>query len=153
MKRRILRRALALPAADRRLALEALLFLAISRVTLAMLPFRAAMRGLGLRHAREEVGAGGTMPDRCPSADDVKAIGLALARASAVAPFRAVCLQQAVAAALMLRRRGRPAEVHFGLAKDESGRLIAHAWSRCRGTLVTGGRQMPDYTPVSHFLT
>jgi hypothetical protein len=154
MKCRVLRRALSLSAADRRLALEALVFLAIGRATLAMLPFRTAMRCLGLEHIRK-VGANGAMP--APSADGTKAdaakaVGIALGRASAVAPFRAVCLQQAVAAALMLRRRGCPTEVHFGLAKDEDGRLIAHAWSRCHGRLVTGGRQMPDYIPISHFI-
>lgn len=146
-----LRRALALSAAEQRLAVEALIVLAFCRAVLALLPFRIAMRWLGLRLTERIAIAGereAQMPPS-PAAD----IGQALLRASSIAPFRAVCLQQALAAALMLRWRGQQVEVYFGLAKDSTGSLIAHAWSKSQGGVVTGGQQMPDYTPISVFVT
>ena len=149
---RTVRRALALPAVDRWLAIEALLCLAVSRCVLGLLPFRIGMRGLGLRFQAGLDDADAVVEPVAPP-ETVLAVGLAVSRASAVAPFRAVCLQQALAAALMLRRRGRPAEVYFGLAKDAGGNLIAHAWSKCGGVLVTGGQQMQRYVPVSVFVT
>ncbi|MFV3130378.1 lasso peptide biosynthesis B2 protein [Niveispirillum sp. KHB5.9] len=143
------RRGLALPAAERRLAVEAFILLAVSRVMLALLPFRVAMDWLGLRLVH---GAGPGEEGNVP-APVVPLVGEAVCRAAAIAPFRAVCLQQAVTAALMLRRRGHATEVHFGVAKDGNGNMIAHAWSRCQGRLVTGGRQMPQYQPISVFVT
>nr|WP_232302747.1 lasso peptide biosynthesis B2 protein [Elstera litoralis] len=53
----------------------------------------------------------------------------------------------------MLRRRGLAVQVHFGVTKDADGKLLAHAWSRCQGELVTGGQQMPEYQPISVFVT
>ncbi|HEY0832751.1 MAG TPA: lasso peptide biosynthesis B2 protein, partial [Azospirillum sp.] len=64
---------------------------------------------------------------------------------------RAVCLPQAMACALMLRRRGLPVTVHFGLAKDAAGALDAHAWSVSGGAVVTGAPGMQRFTPVAVF--
>lgn len=143
-----LRRGLALPATDLRLGVEALMFLAAGRTLLALLPFRIAMRWLGLRRGSDGEGADGQA-----TAPIVPLVADAVRRAASVAPFRAVCLQQAVAAALMLRLRGHAVQVHFGVAKDADGRMIAHAWSRCEGKLVTGGAQAPQYHPISVFVT
>lgn len=140
---------LTLRASEQRQVLEALAFLAISRVVLALLPFRIAIRGLGLRLADCQI----VDIQGPPAPPVVPIVANAVRRAATVAPFRAVCLQQAVAAALMLRWRGFTAQIHFGVAKDESGKLIAHAWSRCRGEMVTGGAQAPEYQPISVFST
>ncbi len=149
MNARRLRRGLALRAPEQRLAAEALLLLAVSRAVLAMLPFRLAVRWLGLRLARE---IGNEGEDGRAVTPIVLQVRDAVRRAAGVAPFRAVCLQQAVAAALMLRRRGLAVQVHFGVTKDADGNLSAHAWSRCQGELVTGGQQMPEYQPISVFV-
>lgn len=152
MNARRLRRGLSLPAAEQRLAVEGLALLAVSRTVLALLPFRIAMRWLGLRL---DCGIGMATDDGEGAAVSpaVLLVGDAVRRAASVAPFRAVCLQQAVAAALMLRRRGHAAQVHFGVTRDPDGNIIAHAWSRCQGKLVTGGQQMPHYQPISVFVT
>lgn len=135
-------RAAAMPPTERRLALEALMALAEARLTLALLPFPKAMARLGLRIGR--TGEAAANPDIR------EAITIAVRRAAGVAPFRAVCLQQAVAAALMLRRRAQPIEVHFGVARND-GALVAHAWALCGGFAVTGGERSQDYTPIAVF--
>lgn len=106
MTARRLRRGLSLPAAERWLAVEGLAMLAVSRAVLALLPFRIAMRWLGLRLDRGTGRMGGEA-EETPATPSVLLVGAAVRRAAAIAPFRAVCLQQAVAAALMLRQIGR----------------------------------------------
>ncbi len=147
-----LRRALALSAAERRLAVEALTLMAISRTVLALLPFRIAMRRFGLRldHGIEMAA---DEEEKVAASPAVLLVGDAVRRAASVSPFRAVCLQQAIAAALMLRRRGHAVQVHFGVARDQDGNLIAHAWCRCQGKLVTGGHEAVRYQPISVFVT
>lgn len=152
MNVRRLRRGLSLSAAECWLAIEALALLAVSRTVLALLPFRIAMRWLGLRLDRG-IGMATDDEEGDTGTSAILLVGDAVRRAASVAPFRAVCLQQAVAAALMLHRRGHPAQVHFGVTRDMDGNMIAHAWSRCQGKLVTGGQQISHYQPISVFIT
>ncbi|MBK1664463.1 hypothetical protein CKO38_05665 [Rhodospirillum rubrum] len=147
-----LRRGLSLPAAERWLAVEGLAMLAVSRAVLALLPFRIAMRWLGLRLDRR-TGIAVDEAGETPATPSVLLVGTAVRRAAAIAPFRAVCLQQAVAAALMLRRRGHKAQVHFGVTRDHDGMITAHAWTRCQGQVVTGEQGMARYRPISVFVT
>ncbi len=147
--KRFLLRAMALPSAERWTAIEALITLAVARVVLALLPFTRAMACFGLRPRFEGAGAQqAACADRMVIAD---AVQRAVRRASKVAPFRAVCLQQAVAASLMLRRRGMAVEVHFGVAKDSIGAVNAHAWSVCMGTVITGGFALDGYARIAVF--
>jgi hypothetical protein len=46
----------------------------------------------------------------------------------------------------MLARRGYPAHLRIGVAKDEGGRLKAHAWVECEGNIVIGSRGVSQYT-------
>jgi hypothetical protein len=76
----------------------------------------------------------------------------AIARAASWALFRAVCLQQAFAAALTLRRRGLAATVHLGVALEAPGAyLTAHVWSRCGDIPVSGEAVAADFTAVAAF--
>jgi len=137
-----------LPAGELRLAIEALLILALMRALLVVLPFRLAMARLAL-HTQAPVGEGQGAGEH--DAAVIGSVGRALRRAATVAPFRAVCLQQALAAAVMLRRRGLRTEVHFGVAKLDGSPLAAHAWSVCRGVVVTGESGMERFTPLAVF--
>ncbi|MBF0371820.1 MAG: lasso peptide biosynthesis B2 protein [Alphaproteobacteria bacterium] len=146
-----LRRFLALAGAERRLLLEAMIALAMARVLFAALPFTTAMRWSGLRTV-----AGG---DADPGSSGVEPEGILVARALSWAiprvahrlPFRAVCLQQAMACAIMLRRRQLPVVVRFGVYKEPGGATEAHAWAICGGMVVTGARGMERYTPIAAF--
>jgi|AGTN01.1.fsa_nt_gi hypothetical protein len=135
------RRVAALPAAERRRLAEAVLALAVVKLVLGLLPFRLAMRCLGLTLGKPSSSG--------LSSAEALAVGGAVNRVAGHMPFRAVCLQQALAAALMLRRRGLPAEVHFGLARADDGRLHGHAWCLSAGTAVTGVRHAGKFAPVA----
>ena len=62
-------------------------------------------------------------------------------------PWESNCLVQACAAKYMLNRRKQLSTVYFGLAKDEQGSIIAHAWVKCGKHFVTGG------DGSTHFIT
>ena len=136
-----------LDARERRTALEAAAVLALVRLLVAVLPFARVMRLLGLRLAD-----GGTAGTAAGAADGAaaRAVSAAVARASRNLPLRAVCLHQAAAAAVMLRRRGLPAEVRFGVAR-RAGTVEAHAWSLSCGVPVTGAAESRDFAPIAVF--
>lgn len=143
---RRLARFLALPAAERSLLAEAAAALALARVLLTVLPFAVAMRLAGL-HAS----AGRRAPVPGAPADAAVAIGGAITRVAPHLPFCALCLPQAMASTLMLRRRGLPVTVHFGVAKDVAGSLDAHAWSVSGDAVVTGAAGRERFTPIAVF--
>jgi Transglutaminase-like superfamily len=134
----------ALAPAERLCTLEAAVSLLVVRLAFGLLPFAAALRLL--RIAQGETGAGRV------AARDALDVGRAVSRAARAVPFRAVCLQQAFAALLMLRRRGLAATVQFGLARDPEGDLKAHAWSRCGELPVTGVAVARGFVPVAAFV-
>src|SRR4051794_12664891 len=120
----LLRRFLALPAADRWLLVKAALLLEAIKVGMRLLPFRALRRlsalvagapARGLRHA-----------DRASSS--AERVVWAVQTASRSTPGVKSCLTQALVAQMLLSRRGHPALLHIGVAKGEGGRFQAHAW-------------------------
>jgi hypothetical protein len=138
----MLARFVALPALERLCTCEAALFLLTVRIALAMLPLPRALRLCGLAQDMMKTGQ--------VDAAQAALVGRAVARAARHVPFRAVCLQQAFAALLMLRRRGLAGSVHFGLHRD-GGELKAHAWSRCGELPVTGAGAARSFAVVAEF--
>jgi hypothetical protein len=122
--------------------LEAAFSLLAVRVAFALLPLPLALRLFGI--VQGETAAGRV------AAREAEAVGRAIARAARYVPFRAVCLQQAFAALLMLRRRGLAATVHLGLNRED-GALKAHAWSHCGGVPVTGVPVSRSFAPIAAF--
>ena len=140
-----LARFFALPAREQGRVIEAALSLLAVRLALGLLPFPRALRLL--RVVQAETWAGRL------AAAEASEVGCAIARAARYAPFRAVCLQQAFAALLMLRRRGLSATVHLGLARElGTNALKAHAWSRCGEVPVTGGEAAPGFVAIAAFM-
>lgn len=114
------------------------------RLLLAALPFPRAMRLLRLRIGAERERAGTV------DAAVVLTVARAVGRAARGLPIGAVCLQQATTTALMLRRRGLPAEVSFGVRKRD-GTVEAHAWTHCGAIPVSGVEQAKDFAPIAVF--
>jgi hypothetical protein len=72
-------------------------------------------------------------------------------------PFRALCLQQAIAVRRMLNRRGIPAVVYLGIARDRVDRAqadlgqAAHAWVVVGSRVVSGDGVLDRYAIVARF--
>lgn len=117
-------------AADRRLLAAALLTVPLVRLALWTVPFRLVHRSVAALTRRYQGRAprAGTSPQR---------ITWAISTVAARVP-RATCLTQALAGTLLLVRNGHPATLRVGVAKDEAGRLRAHAWLESGGVTILG---------------
>ena len=121
-----------LPSRERRLLLRALPLVLVVRIALWVLPWRWTMalsRRFSVARARRATGT-------------VDEIVRAVTRAGGRVP-RATCLTRAIAASVMLGRRGVPASIRFGVARDAGGKLIAHAWVESGERIVIGGTTSP----------
>ena len=79
-------------------------------------------------------------------------IGWAVTRAARYVPFKAVCLPQAMAARVMLKRRGVKSVMHFGAAKGTEKPLDAHAWLDAAGVEVTGYPVAKNFAEIACFV-
>ena len=58
---------------------------------------------------------------------------------------------KAIAAMKMLERRKIESTLYLGTAKDENGKMIAHAWLRSGPFYITGFEEMERFTVVGKF--
>jgi hypothetical protein len=111
---------------DAALFAEAWLALALARVALRAWPLRRVARALGALWAIAPRGAA--------RHDAPRAVG-AIAGAAARCHPGSTCVPRAVAAQILLRRRGHRAEVRMGFRRD-GRRLLGHAWVEVDGRRV-----------------
>lgn len=143
-----------LPMLDRILTYEAAIYLAIARAWLLIVPFRKIAETLGTSHP-----AAGPWKDLVSTSerdDEIsRRISEAVKRAAKNIPVHAVCIQQAIAAKMMLRRRGIPSVMHFGVARglpESADALRAHAWLQTGTVEVTGFPLDDDLTEIAYFI-
>jgi hypothetical protein len=152
----------------RAVLLEAATWLLVARLSLIFVPFpRLALR-LGTLVAPTDTRAvRATSDDRRDQARIAQEVGWAVTRAARHVPFNAVCLPQAMAARIMLKRRGVDSVLHFGarIGKDKIGQdkigtdktgqdkpIDAHAWLDAAGVEVTGYPVANTYVEIACFV-
>jgi hypothetical protein len=137
----------------RALLAEAVAYLLAARLALIFIPFPRLARRLGSfvppADARAAQAAIAGLPHQTRLAED---IGWAVTRAARYVPFRAVCLPQAMAARVMLKRRGVQSVMHFGAAKGTDKPLDAHAWLDAAGVEVTGYPVAKNFAEIACFV-
>lgn len=139
---------------DRRRALliEAVACLSAARLALIFIPFPRLARSLGTFVPPNDPRAVPTPPaDTNGQARLAADIGWAVTRAARYVPFKAVCLPQAMAARVMLKRRGVASIMHFGAAKGQD-KLDAHAWLDAAGVEVTGYPVAKNFAEIACFV-
>lgn len=128
------RRLAALDPVRRRLLFEAVAAIIVVRVGLRVLPF------LTLQRMLDRFGALPIVRQHGRAASDVlPSVRWAMTTASARLP--ATCLVQALAAGVMLRRRGLACRLRLGVRTregDSRAGLEAHAWIECDGRIAIG---------------
>jgi hypothetical protein len=92
--------------------------------------------------------------DRPETLAEAALIGNAVRTAAAGLPGPSTCLAQALAAGLLLRRRGIDATLYLGVARNATERdgFEAHAWLRS-GPLVLTGAENARYAAVASYRT
>ncbi|MCE5344142.1 MAG: lasso peptide biosynthesis B2 protein [Eubacteriales bacterium] len=137
-------RFLRLTPGQKRLLAEAFAMLGVSRLALLLLPFKRFAPLLGKPVEDAYVADAQQM-------DIAKKVGWAVRAASMHTPWQSKCLAQAMTAKHMLNRRKIHNTMYLGLARDDSGKMIAHAWVFYCGLPLTGATDTQEYTVVSTF--
>jgi hypothetical protein len=127
---------------------EATLELVRARV-MTMLPARIYLRGANAMSNQFE---------SCEvPAHDAARIGRLVEAVARRAPFRAACLQRAIAVQRMLRRRNLPARLVLGVSVERHDRAdprrgrAAHAWVSLGGEIVCGNVELDRFAIVARF--
>ncbi|WP_284124998.1 lasso peptide biosynthesis B2 protein [Parerythrobacter aestuarii] len=136
---------------EKLLVLPSLVLLGLARLAILFLPFRFYVRVLG-----KVVSQGQPAPGVTEASDRAaRSIGRSVRATAALTPWESVCLPQAMAASVLLKLRGVPHCVHFGLAPGEqtpeAAPMKAHAWIVAGDRVVTGGPVLPEYRIVATF--
>jgi len=151
--RRPLRRFAQVGHRRRALVIEAVACLLLARLGLIFVPFPTLARRLGTFVPPNDPRALAARSDGplqvVALAED---IGWAVTRSARYLPFKAVCLPQAMAARLMLKRRGVASVLHFGAARGEDKPLDAHAWLDAAGVEVTGYPVAKKFSEIACFV-
>lgn len=149
---RKLRTFLTAGAHRQRLVAEAVPRLLAARLILRAMPFERMSRSFGTFVAPDDPQVKAlTAPDP-ESARLIEDIGWAVRATAPFMPFQSLCLQQAMAARAMLRRRGIACRMHFGAGRDGTGGMIAHAWVEVAGLQVTGYPVPASITEIGCFV-
>ncbi|MDJ0757458.1 MAG: lasso peptide biosynthesis B2 protein [Ardenticatenaceae bacterium] len=132
---------------DRGLLLEAAVLSVGVWLCLRIFPFRYLAPYLGREVTKGSPVAGPTRPSEMVARISwaVQAVGSRLAWSN-------LCLVNAVAAKLMLRRRGISTQLFLGLAKDGEQNLEAHAWLNCGDLFVTGETDHERFVVMTSFV-
>lgn len=121
------------------LVAEACAAMLAARIRIAARPFAQVARSFGdftqPDDPRAAARAAATTEAEARIAREVR---WAVRAAAPFMPFRSVCLQQAMAAQKMLRRRGIVSVLHFGAQITDAKPIDAHAWLDAAGVKVTG---------------
>jgi hypothetical protein len=137
----LLRRFLRLPTTERRLLIKATLLLESVNLGMGLLPFHTLRRLLS-RLANTPKGR----PVDHASAEKV---AWAVETASQNMLGVKTCLARALAAQVLLSRRGYPALLHIGVARGEQEQFRAHAWVDTEDKTVIGGSEIGRYAPLA----
>jgi len=137
----------------RLLVLEAIACLLAARLALIFVPFPKLAKRLGTFVPPSDPRAVRTRAPAAPAQVRLaQEIGWAVTRSARWLPFRAVCLPQAMAAQVMLRRRGVASVMRFGAGPGEEKPLDAHAWLDAAGVEVTGYPVSPKMAEIACFV-
>jgi hypothetical protein len=106
-----------------------------TRLGLSVFSYKT-VKGWIPEHARNDMAAPETL----------RRVGWGVRNSARLVPG-ASCLTQALAAQFLLARSGYRSQLQVGVAKDPSGRLLAHAWLVSSGRVVIGGssRELARY--------
>jgi hypothetical protein len=128
---------------DRRLLIEASLLLLAARAALRVLPFQTIVhfvsRGSAVSRGEAE------------ARELARRVRWAVTAGARHGPGQSVCFPQAIAAHLLLRRRGAPSTIYYGVAKTAAGELEAHVWVRAGALAVVGCGAAARFTLMTTF--
>lgn len=134
-----------LPWREKCLYTEAFYLTGVARFAILLMPFRWLAPLLG-QHMVES-----PAEEDAATLKEARLVGQVVETVSRHTPWESKCLVQAIAGKIMLRRRGIGSTLYLGVDRDDGKGLAAHAWLRCGGVFLTGGRGRERFTVVGKF--
>ncbi|MEK3881776.1 lasso peptide biosynthesis B2 protein [Paenibacillus sp. PL2-23] len=125
--------------------LEAAVYMGWARYRMLHTPFAVIAASLG--SAMQQSSFSG---EELPRSELVR-IHYAINIMSKYTLWESKCLVRALAGMKMLERRGIESTLYLGTAKNEEGKLIAHAWLRSGPWYITGAEEMARFTVTGTF--
>lgn len=116
------------------------------RFLLLILPFKHFSSLLGKQTKNHD--------DTSPAIDEnyVDMVSRYIKTFSYIVPWDSKCLAQAAAGKILMRKKGFPATVYFGVKKGtENEKIEAHAWLRVGPKIVLGGEIADQFMVVNMF--
>ncbi|WP_342433954.1 lasso peptide biosynthesis B2 protein [Neobacillus sp. FSL H8-0543] len=141
---RKIRRFLFLNLPTKKIMIEAFIFLGWARI-LKLFPFSKIAPVLG------------THMDETPyyvdksNSEVLKVISSSIHIMSLYTFWESQCLVKAIAGMKMLERRKIESTLYLGTARDEAGKMVAHAWLRSGLFYVSGSEGIEKFTVVGRF--
>lgn len=134
-----LRRFLALSRSDMLFVAGCLATVAAVRLCLTLLSYRRMRSWFPVTPAQG-----------VPTASELRRVAWGVRNAARLVP-RASCLTQALSGQFILARRGKSSQVRIGVARDDEGRFVAHAWLVSDDRIVLGGAEenIRGFTPLT----
>ena len=129
------------------LAAEALVLLTGFRIALACVPVRRIIAAITSGRASEARNSMETEQTRSTA----RRVQWAVCAAARHSPVEFVCFPQALAGYAMLRRRGVPSMLVYGVARSAEGELTAHTWLTVGGRMVLGGEAAQEFTAIERW--
>ena len=77
--------------------------------------------------------------------NEVKKIFFTIRKIEKYAFWKTTCYTQAIAARLLLKRKGIKSKIYLGMTKDKNNKLLAHAWTKVGEKVITGGGNLDKY--------
>lgn len=118
-----------------------------------LLFFRAALRFVRVERLVEWMGQGKKSETAVPeerSRESARAVAWAIGAIVRHSPLKFVCFPQALAAFFMLRRRGIPSRLFYGVAR-RGQQLKAHTWVQVQGRTIVGGEAASEFSVLAVF--
>jgi hypothetical protein len=141
----IIRKWFRISPSQRRLIIESLFLLAITRCVIIVLPFSAVSRLASRQISKPSSISADTR------AALLRQVRTAVLVCAPRVPWRAKCFEQGLTAHLMLRRRGIPTVLCYGALRDLERGLLAHVWVLDGDHYVIGGELAPKYRVLMTF--
>ncbi len=128
---------------DKRLIVEAVVFLFIARMTIIIMPYKVLKPMLGT-YKKQSVSSEAERRA-------IRKVGNIIKAASERLPWKCNCLPQAITGRIMLKIRKIDSTIYLGMSKDKDKKIIAHAWLKAGDIPVTGGYDNSEFTQVAYF--
>ena len=138
--RSLVSRSVGLAPRKRRALIAAVTALVAASLAVRLLPFRRAIR-FGL--------AEGALRETNQAEQLITDFTWAVEAAARHLPIGAKCIHKGLALQRLLRSRGVPALLHYGIGKNESDDLAAHVWVEAGGRVIMGGEDIAAYRRVA----